>query len=253
MSSCSILKFWPKMIDSNRTPQASARFSVDDDAIRPDPTWGWEEMDLKSYCIWLHLTGYIWIYFVAMYMMYPTSKWRGFAGGWYQSPLVWEKHKSCPGRRFAPCIEANHTSAAECLMKFIWVEDGVSVTIGVSLGTHGPTAMGPSENIGQVMTLVISAKRTDIFEAWDQKLVRDTRPQSAISVFLFLWNEIPMLGDAINPKFAGDSVPSFDESLPILFMIKSLRSPITFEEIVVQLLTSPITPQSCNTHHYIYI
>ena len=58
-------------------------------------------------------------------------------------------------------------------MKLIWVEDGVSVTIGVSLGTHGPTAMGPwghgssktihfkrgkpSENIGQVMTLVISA------------------------------------------------------------------------------------------------
>lgn len=129
-------------------------------------------------------------------MMYPTSKWRGIAGGWYQSPLVWEKHKSCPGRRFAPCIEANHTSAAGCLMKLIWVEDGVSVTIGI-LGdprTHSHGAMGPwfiyktihfkrgkpSESIGQVMTLVISAKRTDIFEAWDQKLVRDTRPQSAI-------------------------------------------------------------------------
>ena len=152
------------------------------------------------------------------------------------------------------CTLHRSKSHLSCRVSYeIWVEDGVSVTIGVSLGTHGPTAMGPSENIGQVMTLVISAKRTDIFEAWDQKLVRDTRPQSAISVFLFLWNEIPMLGDAINPKFAGDSVPSFDDSLPILFMIKSLRSPITFEEIVVQLLTSPITPQLCNTHHYIYI
>ena len=34
-----------------------------------------------------------------------------------------------------------------------------------------------------------------------------------------------MLGDAINPKFAGDSVPSFDDLLPILFMIKSQKDP----------------------------
>ena len=60
-------------------------------------------------------------------------------------------------------------------MKLIWVEDGVSVTIGVSLGTHKKHSHGamvhlkpshfkrgkPSENIGQVMTLVISAKRTE--------------------------------------------------------------------------------------------
>ena len=40
--SSSILNFWPKICSDHRTPQASARFSVDDDAIRPDATWGWD-------------------------------------------------------------------------------------------------------------------------------------------------------------------------------------------------------------------